>query len=103
MNPLMISQRIKDQLCTIGKKINTINKIILFGSRAIGNHKEKSDIDLAFIAPNMTKEEWTKLTFTIEEELDTLLFLDLIKFEDAPDELKKEIEEYGKVIYFRSK
>lgn len=95
----MIEQRLKDQLYRRGKSINTIHKIIIFGSRAIGDHMQKSDIDLAFVAPNMTKEEWTELTFALEEELDTLLLLDLIKYEDAPEDLKDKIMKNGKVLY----
>ncbi|MFD1412402.1 nucleotidyltransferase domain-containing protein [Oceanobacillus jeddahense] len=95
----MIEQKIIDQLSNVGSHINTIHKIILFGSRAVGDHTLKSDIDLAFVAPNMTKEEWVELTFTLEEDLDTLLFLDLIKYEDAPEDLKKEIMKSGRVLY----
>ncbi|ASK62358.1 hypothetical protein CFK37_09415 [Virgibacillus phasianinus] len=95
----MIEQRLKEQLCSIGQSIYTVNKIVLFGSRAVGDNKEKSDIDLAFFAPGMTKRKWTELTFTLEEELDTLLLLDLIKFEDASEELKDEIIKNGKVLY----
>ena len=95
----MIEQRIIKQLYTVGQRISKIDKIILFGSRSIGDNEEKSDIDLAFVAPNITREEWTKLTFDLEEELDTLLFLDVIRYEDAPAELKNEINENGKILY----
>ncbi|MFD1851711.1 nucleotidyltransferase domain-containing protein [Oceanobacillus bengalensis] len=95
----MIEQRLIEQLFKIGQRIDTIEKIVLFGSRAVGDHTEKSDIDLAFVAPNMTKREWTEFTFTLEEELDTLLFLDMIKYEDAQEELKEEIRKDGKILY----
>ena len=95
----MINERVREQLQQVGERINTIDKIILFGSRAIGDHEEKSDIDLAFVAPKMTQEEWTELTFVLKEELDTLLFLDLIKHEEALKELKNEIITYGEIIY----
>lgn len=95
----MIEQRVVEQLYKVGQRINTVDKIILFGSRAIGDNTEKSDIDLAFIAPNMTQKEWTELTFALEEELDTLLFLDMIKYEDAEEELKNEIGKSGKILY----
>ncbi|MFD1067810.1 nucleotidyltransferase domain-containing protein [Oceanobacillus locisalsi] len=96
---MMIEQKVKDQLADAGQRINTIQKIILFGSRAVGDYTPKSDIDLAFVAPNMTKEEWVELTFTLEEELDTLLFLDLMKYEDASEDLKEEIMKNGRIIY----
>lgn len=95
----MISPYVLEQLKDIAKRVSTINKIILFGSRAVGDHSDRSDIDLAFVAPNMTSEEWTKIYFTIEDELDTLLRLDLVKYEDASEDLKREIKQHGKVIY----
>ncbi|MEN1968473.1 nucleotidyltransferase domain-containing protein [Lentibacillus sp. N15] len=94
----MIEQRLIDQLYIMGKN-NNIHKIILFGSRAIGDNIQKSDIDLAFVAPEMSEKEWAKFSDTLEEELDTLLLLDLIKFENASSELKHEIVKHGKVIY----
>lgn len=86
-------------LAEVGRENKDIHKIILFGSRAIGDYTEKSDIDLAFVAPNMPNEEWTALTFNLEEGLDTLLFLDLIKYEEAPVELKDAVMKNGRVLY----
>jgi predicted nucleotidyltransferase len=72
---------------------------ILFGSRAIGDNLDKSDIDLAFVAPDMTEAEWAALSFDIEDRLDTLLLLDLVKYEKAPEQLKDEINKHGKILY----
>lgn len=95
----MLDERIVKQLINFGEKVEKIEKIILFGSRAIGDFEEKSDIDLAFVAPTMTEKEWTKLTFILEDELETLLRLDLIKYEDASDDLKDKINKSGKKLY----
>lgn len=95
----MIEPRIREQITKIGRRNTNIKKIILFGSRAIGDNADKSDIDLAFVAPNMKQSEWTALSFSIEEELDTLLFLDLVKFEDVSMELKNEIMNNGELLY----
>lgn len=95
----MLDERITKQLKEFGEKVGKVDKIILFGSRAIGDHKEKSDIDLAFVAPTMSNKEWAELTFVLEEELETLLRLDLIKYETASDELKSVINKNGKQLY----
>ncbi|ASN03892.1 nucleotidyltransferase domain-containing protein [Virgibacillus necropolis] len=97
----MIEQRLEKQLITIGLRVDKVEKIILFGSRAVGDHKKRSDIDLAFVAPDMARREWIDLTFTIEDELDTLLLLDIVKLEDEDVSLqfKKEIIKNGKVLY----
>lgn len=95
----LIPKKIHEQLCRIGRKNQQIKKIILFGSRAIGDHEEKSDIDLAFVAPAMTRGEWATFTFDLEEELDTLLFLDMVRWEDASSAFKKEIAACGVTLY----
>src|SRR5690625_1587165 len=95
----MLNERITKQLKDIGEKVEKIDKIVLFGSRAIGDYRAKSDIDLAFVAPEMTESEWKELTFNIEDQLDTLLLLDLIKYETASAELKEIIKKTGKQLY----
>lgn len=50
-------------------KHNKIKKVVLYGSRAKGNFKPGSDIDLTLIAPEMTLTELLK----IENELDDLM------------------------------
>lgn len=76
-----------------------IEKIILFGSRAVGDYTDRSDIDLAFSIPNMTSKEWTAFTFYLEDELDTLLSLDMIHLEEAPSDLREEILTNGVIIH----
>lgn len=72
-------------------------KVVLFGSRARNTSREKSDIDLAvFGCP-----DFTELYFDMNENLWTLLELDLIDMEklDADSELAREIRRDGVVIY----
>ncbi|UOR13831.1 nucleotidyltransferase domain-containing protein [Halobacillus amylolyticus] len=47
----MIPIKLAKQIITIAEKFLVIEKIVLFGSRAYGDHQEDSDIDLAIIAP----------------------------------------------------
>ncbi|QKY71046.1 hypothetical protein [Lentibacillus sp. CBA3610] len=47
----------------------------------------------------MKQSEWAEFTLQLEEELDTLLFLDLIKLENASESLISEIRKSGKVLY----
>jgi predicted nucleotidyltransferase len=72
-------------------------KLILFGSRARRDHRERSDIDLAVFG--MPEEQQTRFWCGIEE-LPTLLKFDLV-FVDAytsPD-LRKEIDRDGVILY----
>ncbi len=57
-----------------------IQEIWLFGSRARGDHRERSDIDLAIICPDATDSDWA-IVGDIIEDADTLLKVDYIRFE----------------------
>ena len=79
-----------------------IAKIILFGSRARGDSHERSDYDLAVVAPTMTSEEWASWALNIREKVPTLRGVDLIlSNEDTSESLKSAIAKDGKVIYER--
>ena len=80
------------QIIEIAEK-NKVGKIVLFGSRARGNNQAKSDIDLAVYGCR----DFPKLVEELNEELWSLLQLDIINMDDAniSEELVKEIERDG--------
>jgi predicted nucleotidyltransferase len=41
-------------------RVNEVDKMIVFGSRALGDYETYSDLDLAIDAPTMSKFEWLK-------------------------------------------
>lgn len=76
-------------------KINGIRKVILFGSRARGTNGERSDIDIA-----VSGGDTAKFSLEIDEEAHTLLVFDVVELDGyVSEELKKEIERDGIVIY----
>lgn len=83
-------------------KFPQIDKAIIFGSRAIGNYKKGSDIDLALIGYQITDDILTKLYDCLNEEYPIPYFFDLLHYESISNEkLKKHINDYAKVIYTR--
>ncbi len=50
-------------------RYHDIEKVLIYGSRAMGNYKPSSDIDLTLIGENITLD----LLFKIEMDLDNLL------------------------------
>lgn len=76
-----------------------IEKAVIYGSRAKGNYRNGSDIDLTLFGSALTYEQLNR----IETELDDLLLpysidLSLFKHIDAPD-LIDHINRVGKVFY----
>lgn len=80
-------------------KKSNIEKAILFGSRARGNYKYNSDIDLAIIFTNNDSDNYIK-TLTKLEELYTLCKFDVIDYNKITNiKLKEEIDKDGIIIY----
>jgi len=72
-----------------------LKKVVLFGSRAKGNYKYNSDIDLGILCDKKYKG-------TIAEELDELVgvySLDIVFLDSINEEIKLQIEKYGIEIY----
>ena len=92
-----LNDEVIDKLNNIFKNYN-IQKVIIFGSRAKGNYKPYSDIDLAFIGDIDFN---TKLE--ILEKIDDLLLpykVDFIDFDKIKNiNLKNHIKRVGKVFY----
>lgn len=89
-----VPQRVIRDIIKTAEK-HDIEKVILFGSRARGNHTERSDIDLAVSGGNFEGFYWG-----IKENVNSLLSIDTVNIDsDISDELKKEIEKDGIVIY----
>lgn len=87
-------------LVELARRTLTPTRIILFGSRARGDHRWNSDYDLAFCGVSVTQEQaWDHLRSWIEHEANTLLHVDCIRFEEASDELRSSILEHGTTIY----
>jgi predicted nucleotidyltransferase len=80
-------------------KYSAIEKAILYGSRAKGNYKNGSDIDITLIGDSLTY----KLISDIENDLDELYLpytfdLSIYKFLEN-DKLTNHIDRVGKVFY----
>lgn len=78
----------------------TPEKIVLYGSRARGDHTRGSDIDLAILAPNLSLATLARIRDALENEVRTLLRFDVGDFYRIQDpELRKHILKEGVVLY----
>lgn len=82
------------EICELAQNYN-VDKVILFGSRARGDHNRVSDIDLAVAGGN-----FTRFAIDVEEETSTLLKFDVVDLNGSMQkELRDAIEKEGKVLY----
>lgn len=89
INPKVIRQ-IRDMAEQYG-----IKKVLLFGSRARGDFKRTSDIDIA-----VTGGDFERFVLDVDEETSTLLEYDIVNLDrEMQDELRDSIEKEGIVLY----
>jgi predicted nucleotidyltransferase len=80
-----------------------IQRISLFGSRARGDAKERSDFDFAVVAPTISREQWSRFAFELEENVPTLCAVDLVRFDGKiTAALRDRIQKEGVVVYERA-
>ena len=94
MKILGIDDSIEQDIISIAIK-NDIKKLILFGSRARGDFKRTSDIDLAEEGGNISA-----FAVQVDEEVSTLLEFDIINLDGrVQKELLESIRREGVLLY----
>lgn len=92
----------KNYLIQTIQSFNEIDKVVIFGSRAKGNYKAGSDVDLAVYGADVTFDVVSRLHAVLEDESPMPYFFDVIDFNHLDNqELKSHIERVGKVIFQR--
>jgi predicted nucleotidyltransferase len=92
---------IVDRLTKDISRFPSVEKIILYGSRARGDAEERSDIDIAVVCPNATDREWVDI-WCVVDDAQTLLSIDLVRLDTASEKLRGNVLREGKVLYERT-
>ena len=89
---------IKEEL----QKYSEIEKVIIYGSRAMGNYKKGSDVDLALVGTHVTRDTVTRLHCRLNEELPLPWYFDVLNYDHLENEnLKNHIDREGITFYKR--
>lgn len=78
-----------------------VARVVLFGSRARGDAGPRSDIDLAIDAPSASSRQWLDWEALIEDA-DTLIRIDVVRWQEASPALRERISREGQVLFERS-
>ncbi|WP_059172389.1 nucleotidyltransferase domain-containing protein [Bacillus sp. FJAT-27445] len=79
-----------------------IDTAYIFGSRAMGNYKRGSDVDIAISGKGVTEKTLFQVYDLLNEEYPLPYFFDVVIYEDIKnEELKRHIDTVGKKIYQR--
>jgi uncharacterized protein len=92
-----------EKICAVLAGFPQVEKAVLYGSRAKGNYKNGSDIDLTLHGKDLT----LNVLYKIDEEIDDLLLpytFDLSIFEQLSDpDFIDHIQRVGVVFYQRNR
>lgn len=83
-------------------KYPSVERVVIFGSRAKGNYRAGSDIDLVVIAPTMSQSDFALLRSDLDDT--SILFkMDLIHWDALSNQLlKSKIMAEGVAFYLTS-
>lgn len=94
-----LEKEIWDGVVEAAKEFSAIKKVVLFGSRARGDNKLRSDIDLAVFAEGLDYFDFVAFCDRLEE-IETLLKFDVVRIGERTDkDLLKNIETEGVVLW----
>jgi predicted nucleotidyltransferase len=80
-------------------KYRQIDKVLLFGSRAKGTHKNGSDVDLALVGESLTLQDLQNISLDLDELYLPYSF-DLLIFKDIENpELLSHVERVSVLVY----
>lgn len=78
-----------------------IERAFIFGSRALGNYKKGSDVDLVITGQDVTNKTISDLNELLNEVYPLPYFFDILHYENIVNEkLKEHIDEYGVEVEF---
>ncbi|WP_294186688.1 nucleotidyltransferase domain-containing protein [uncultured Clostridium sp.] len=80
-----------------------IERAVIFGSRAKGNYKPGSDVDIAIMGENISFDTVSRLHSLLEDQGPLPYLFDIIDYTHLNhDELKSHIDRVGKIIYIKN-
>ena len=98
-----LRQQDLDEIVGILQRFPAVEEAVIFGSRAKGNFKKGSDIDIAIKGKAIGRETVASLSFLLNEESATPYFFDIVHFEGISEKaLLEHVNRVGQCIYSRA-
>ena len=99
-----LSQQDMHEIISALRRFPDIEEALLFGSRAKGNFKPGSDIDIAIKGRGIKHSSVTELSYILNEESILPYFFDIVHFEQITEqELLEHIQRVGLSLYERKR
>lgn len=80
------------------KQLEFVDSAYIYGSRARGDYRPNSDIDIA-IKTRGNHPAYRHIVADVIDNADTLLAIDCVNFDEAPEALKNQIVKEGVLLF----
>ena len=98
-NDFGLSEETRTLLVGVFQKFPQVQEVKIFGSRAMGNYRPGSDIDLVVVAPSLSHDELLNLQVGLED-LELLYEIDCLAYHKITEPaLREHIDLVGKTFY----
>lgn len=96
-----LSEETIEEISSVFKRYDNIDKVVLFGSRAKGNYRSGSDIDLAIMGEKISDQELMSISIQLED-LGLLYKIDLLNYNQHKNTpIGEHIDRVAKIFYNR--
>ena len=93
-----------DNIISIVQGFNVVEQALIFGSRAMGNYKKGSDIDIAIKGDSIDYKITSQIAYLLNEETLMPYFFDVVHYNSLKNEnLVDHIDRVGVVFYEQQK
>lgn len=97
-----LSEKTRKMMIEALERHKEIQKAVVFGSRAMGNYKNGSDVDLALYGPSITQNTVNQLSTVLNEELPLPYYFDIIHYESISSKpFKEHIDTVSRLFFER--
>ncbi len=94
-----LSERMIADVNAVFAKFCSVEKVLIFGSRAEGSSHLGSDVDLALFGKSLQRKDMLQISEELNEETDLPYFFDLLLYDSLENqELQEHIMRVGKVF-----
>lgn len=98
-----LTEKDRNDMLNAIKRFTEVDRAVLFGSRAKGNYKHGSDVDISIDGRKVTHKTVIALSSFLNEETRMPYHFDIIHFDSIKNqELKDHISGIGIVLYEKS-
>ena len=102
MNEYGLSEKTMGNIYRILKRYPEVEKAVIYGSRAMGNYREGSDIDMTLLGSGLSYDILGKILGDLDDSSIPYLFDVSIYDRLKSDSLRDHINRRGKVLYDRN-